>query len=175
MAEQAEQKPADLPEPPAALAERYERLVDDPAEAESDAEAVAILAVSVLGTDLASMHAWLSYLEGQARTLVLAEAPKITRLADVLRLRHTLSGEAVAAVLRAAPVIVVTGDHLGPFLAIAIPHHGPADVPHRLTGRSLSVDSSRSSKSDCDRSNMSFLPPSSIGQTSYHHSTRWQN
>ena len=103
VAEQAAAEAAGLlPEPPAALVERYAATVSDPDAAESDAEAVAMFAASAHGDDLASMRAWLEYLEGQARALVLAEAPRIRRLAHALRLRDTLGGEAVAAVLRAA-------------------------------------------------------------------------
>lgn len=103
IAEQATAEAAGLlPEPPAALVERYAATVSDPDAAESDAEAVAMFAASAHGDDLASMRAWLEYLEGQARALVLAEAPRIRRLAHALRLRDTLGGEAVAAVLRAS-------------------------------------------------------------------------
>lgn len=100
VAEQAAQEAAELPEPPSALVQKYVALVDDPDAAESDATGLAILAAAAHGDDLASMHAWLSYCECQARALVLAEAPKIRRLAGVLALRHTLDGSAVAALLR---------------------------------------------------------------------------
>lgn len=99
VAEQAAAEAADLPDPPAELVARYTALVDDEQAAESDADAVAVLASVAFGDDLASMHGWLTYLEGQALAMVLAESAKIRRLAGALALRPVLGGEAIAAVL----------------------------------------------------------------------------
>lgn len=103
VAEQVEDLAAELPGveaagPSAGLLATFARSVDDP-DVVSDAEQIARRARAIHYDDPAAMGCWLRFLETSARGLVVAEAARIRRLADVLELQHSLSGEQVAAVL----------------------------------------------------------------------------
>jgi len=65
----------------------------------SDEERVAWATRVAHGTDVASAATWLGYLQAQARSLALANRDRIGRLAVVLQMEGTVSGELAARVL----------------------------------------------------------------------------
>lgn len=102
IAEQAEERfeaLAALPESAPADVEAIRKVVDTPGP--SDAAKVAELTFAAFGLDNhAGAATWLAFCEQQCRSLIAAEARRIEHMAAVLAVRHTLTGEQVAAVLR---------------------------------------------------------------------------
>lgn len=96
-AEQVEALAA-LPEPAPADVAVIREIVDTPGP--SDMDTVAKLVWAAHGPDLAAGSAWLRWLEAACRSLILARQADIERLAAVLTVKATLSGEQVAALLR---------------------------------------------------------------------------
>jgi hypothetical protein len=79
-----------------------QEVVDAPsAEEHNDVKTIAKATWTAHGRDLASAGAWLEYMTAQTRALVSLHADQIVRLGDVLADNPLLSGEAIAAMLRA--------------------------------------------------------------------------
>jgi len=98
-AEQAAALAANLPQPTAADVADLAAGVDIPDQ--SDAAKIAEWCWSVHGSDHASAALWLGYLECQTKALIMVHRSDIERLAATIAIRGSLSGEAVAALLRA--------------------------------------------------------------------------
>lgn len=98
-AAEVEQLVATAPEPSQAELAALCVIVDTPGL--SDADQIARTAWMTHGRDLASANAWLGYLEAQCRAVIATQAGNIQAVARALALRRTLSGEQVAALLRA--------------------------------------------------------------------------
>ena len=96
-AEQVEALAA-LPEPPPADVAVIRKTVDTPGQ--SDTETIAKLVWAAHGPDLAAGSAWLGWMEAACRSLILARRAEIERIAALLTVRHTLTGQQVAALLR---------------------------------------------------------------------------
>lgn len=89
-----------VPGPSPELMQDFEAALADP-QALSDDQALHRLAHTAHGQDLWTRAAWLSYVEAQARAIILAHAGAVRSAAAELETRGVLSGEQTTAILRA--------------------------------------------------------------------------